>query len=98
MTDGESARHRRNTPNASRAELMTDGAIRCRLLLLKVRPLKCHSRFPTIRRVPTGWLPRCRFKAMLRVVSPTNIPEHGVVGWLTRLEQSVRLPSRSIRI
>ena len=47
MTDGESARHRRNTPNASRAELMTDGAIRCRLLLLKVRPLKCHSRFPT---------------------------------------------------
>ena len=35
---------------------------------------------------------------MLRVVSPTSIPEClGVVGWLTRLEQSVRLPSRSIR-
>jgi hypothetical protein len=32
MTDGESARFRRNTPKASRAELMTDGAIRCRLL------------------------------------------------------------------
>ena len=47
MTDGESARHRRNTPNASRAELMTDGAIRCRLLLLKVCPLECHLRFPT---------------------------------------------------
>ena len=30
-----------------RAELMTDGAIRCRLLLLKVRPLECHVRFPT---------------------------------------------------
>jgi hypothetical protein len=30
-----------------RAELMTDGAIRCRLLLLKVRPLECHLRFPT---------------------------------------------------
>ena len=32
MTDGESARHRRNTPMVDRAELMTDGAIRCRLL------------------------------------------------------------------
>jgi len=36
MTDGESARHRRNTPNASRAELMTDGAIRCRLLFTRL--------------------------------------------------------------
>ena len=57
---------------------MTDGAIRCRLLLLKVRPLKCHSRFPTIRRVPTGWLPRCRFKEGLCVVSPTRLPEQEV--------------------
>jgi len=31
MTDGESARHRRNTPEPS-CGLMTDGAIRCRLL------------------------------------------------------------------
>jgi hypothetical protein len=47
MTDGESARLRRSTPNVDRAELMTDGAIRCRLLLLKVHPLECHLRFPT---------------------------------------------------
>ena len=37
MTDGESARLRRNkSPSLSRAELMTDGAIRCRLLFTRL--------------------------------------------------------------
>jgi len=36
---------------------MTDGAIRCRLLLADVRPIRCHSRFPTIRCVSVNWRP-----------------------------------------
>ena len=44
MTDGESARHRRNTPNVDRAELMTDGAIRCRLLFTGYPVAICASR------------------------------------------------------
>ena len=52
----------------------------------------CGSRFPTIRCASRGPPPRSEFKAYLRVVSPTRLPEHfGVVGWLTRLEQSVSI-------
>jgi len=38
---------------------MTDGATRCRLLLLEIDDLECHLRFPALRCACTGWPPRC---------------------------------------
>lgn len=94
MTDGESARLRRNDASTGSCGLMTDGAIRCGLVLAQGSSPQVPFAPLRLRSAPTGWPPRCRFKVILRVVAPTRMPEWlGVVGWLTRLEQSIKLPS-----
>ena len=54
-------------------EMMTVGAILLRATFARLP--WCHWRFLAIRCAPIGWLPRYRFKEILRVGSPTRIPE-----------------------
>lgn len=51
---------------------MTDGATLLSATFAQGSSPQVPFTLPDERCVPTGWLPRCRFKLALRVVSPTR--------------------------